>query len=125
MVLMNRDIVEWEIILVCSFSTSEKQRKCRKPFFLLLQVENLELIKKGPSVSVRGICIERGSFMIVLDEVVSTLNYEKDVLFRMYVEGRVLKGRDSRVFTTRACSPSFPSRKSALWWLFIVLQSLI
>lgn len=61
-----------------------------------VQQARVQLVKEGPSASVKETSMEMGTDVAMLDERVSALNHEKDVLLRNYVEARVVKVRDSK-----------------------------
>lgn len=75
----------------------KKQRKSRKHLAVLLHVTDVQLIKEGPGVSMNGICVERGTRMVVLDELVSFLNPEKAVLLERCIEALILNVRDTNI----------------------------
>lgn len=61
----------------------------------------MQLIKERPGVSMRGLRLESGRLVELVDEHVSGLNREMDVLLKRYVEVRVLKVRDTKSLCCR------------------------
>lgn len=71
-----------------------KQREGRKLFFVLLQVAEMELSKECPGVSIKEICMERGRFVVILDELINSLHHEEKVFLKTNVDALVIKVRD-------------------------------
>lgn len=69
----------------------KKQCKCRKLFFVYPQVGNVQHIEMSYGVSTKEIRVERGRFVVLLDERASVLNHEEDVRRWRYVEARVIE----------------------------------
>lgn len=59
---------------------SMNSRKGRKLLLVLLPAANLQLIEEDPGVYMNGIRVQGGSFTVSLDERVTGLNQEEDVL---------------------------------------------
>lgn len=60
----------------------------------MLQVANMKLIKEGSVVFMKRICVLKTGRVAVLDERVSGLHHEKDVLLRVIVEVWIIKLHD-------------------------------
>lgn len=72
------------------------QRKVWKLLFVMFQVLSIQRVKKGPGVSVEGICVKLGRLVVVLDERVSSLNHEGNVLLGRNVEAWIIKERGGK-----------------------------
>lgn len=73
----------------------KKQRKGRNVLFVLLEVTNMKRIKTDPGMPIKGFCVERGSFVVVLEESICSLKHEEDVLLTRYIEARIIRVRDT------------------------------
>lgn len=86
---------------------------------------NMKLVKKGPGVSIKSICVKRGRLMVVLDHSISSLIHADNVHLRRNVTVLSLWCVIPRVFAVGAFLSSFSRKKSTTWWLIIILRTLI
>lgn len=92
--LLNRDVIEWKLIIVLNLGV-QKQRKGLNLLFVLLQAASVKLIKEGLGVSIKGTFVERCRRVVILDKPVSDLNYDEEILLRINEETCVVKVRDA------------------------------
>lgn len=76
----------------------KKERKGTKLLLTLFQVSIMKLVAEGSNVSEEKYCMERRRILVDLDERVSGLNHEKEVVLRRKIESWVIKGCAGKSF---------------------------
>lgn len=89
-VLMNEDIIQSDVILICWILCRSAQNS-EAPFYL--QVVSVKPIEECPEVCNKSICLVRCSLAVILEECISSLNHEEVVLPRRNLETSTIKER--------------------------------